>query len=239
MLKDNNFKYFPKILYYNFDEKLIIQMDLGNRMNMTSIYNSSLLIEEDFLELINALIVIHNSKAEKNYPKNRSLKKINHQHIFILPFIEKNGFLLNDIQSGLEVIADRVIKNKTLASKVIDVGNKYLEIGKNIIHGDFYPGSWIKSNGNLYVIDPEFSFIGRLEFDLGVMAAHLIIATSDISYIDKIEKQYPNTINVKLFHQFTGIEIIRRIIGIAQLPMVRTLLEKEKLVKFAEKIILN
>ena len=45
-------------------------------------------------------------------------------------------------------------------------------------------------------------------------------------------------VDIKLIQQVAGIEIIRRLIGIAQLPLNRTLQEKETLLKMAKKMIL-
>ena len=61
-----------------------------------------------------------------------------------------------------------------------------------------------------YLIDPEFSFMGFSEFDNGVMATHT-----------------------------AGIEIMRRLIGLAQSPLKRAIEEKKLLLKVARTLILN
>ena len=126
-----------------------------------------------------------------------------------------------------------------MESVVETLGVKYLSEGSTLIHGDYYPGSWITEDDNIYIIDPEFSFLGFAEFDLGVMAAHLIMATSDSSYLDFVLKKYQGCIDKKWVHQIVGIEIMRRLIGLAQLPLERTLQEKEYLLQMARKMILE
>ncbi len=107
------------------------------------------------------------------------------------------------------------------------------------MHGDFYPGSWLKTGEEIKVIDPEFCFYGRPEFDLGVMQAHLLLAGEEENIFKNINEFYKkNTaFDEKLLQQFTGIEIIRRIIGLAQLPLTLSLqAKKELLQKAATKI---
>ena len=48
-------------------------------------------------------------------------------------------------------------------------GERYLAEGSTLLHGDYYPGSWMTVDDAVFVIDPEFSFKGFPEFDLGVM----------------------------------------------------------------------
>ncbi len=92
---------------------------------------------------------------------------------------------------------------------------------------------------NLYVIDPEFAFPGFAEFDLGVMAAHLIMATGKKGYLTQIYNRYQGVADKKLMGQVAGIEIVRRLTGLAQLPLERDLAEKRKLLKKARKLILT
>ena len=44
-------------------------------------------------------------------------------------------------------------------------------------------------------------------------------------------------INLKLFYNYTGTEIIRRLIGIAQLPLNSTIEQKRKLLYFSKSLI--
>ena len=118
------------------------------------------------------------------------------------------------------------------------LSNKYLEKGDSLLHGDYYPGSWLKNDKNeIFVIDPEFSYLGLREFDLGVMSAHLIIKTGDLNIINRIKNYYTSKIQINLMRQFAGIEIIRRILGVAKLPINRTINEKIHLIKIAKSLV--
>lgn len=232
-------KYLPKILQYNAENHLLILEDLGECEDMTNLYNSDKIEIQQLELLINVIANIHNSKTPESYPENKGLRVLNHQHIFELPFIENNGFSLNEIQTGLEELSIPYKKDILLKERIKEVGNKYLSEGKTLLHGDYYPGSWMRKDNDIYIIDPEFSFLGFAEFDLGVLAAHAILISQNKTVFSVIEKNYPNKIDSKLLNQVAGIEIMRRLIGLAQLPISLTINEKEELLRTAYSLVMD
>lgn len=230
--------HFPEILYYSKTDHTLILEDLGDCEDMTSIYGSRSISDADLTVLANILNQIHSVKASSTFPQNIALRKLNHQHIFILPFLEDNGFDLDQVHSGLQAIGSRIKKDIRLKRMAIRLGDIYLAAGNTLIHGDFYPGSWMRQGQKLYVLDPEFSFLGFPEFDLGVMTAHIILATGDSAYLSRILGYYEGNLDMTLTRQITGIEIIRRLIGLAQLPLKRSLDEKEDLLYTARNLML-
>jgi 5-methylthioribose kinase len=126
-------------------------------------------------------------------------------------------------------------------NKVSELGRMYLSEGKTLLHGDYYPGSWIKAKDNLKIIDPEFSFVGNKEFELGIFIAHLKMIETVAEQIETVILKYNAGahFNWGLCYQFAGIEIMRRIIGLAQLPFDLTLEEKESLLKEAHTYIIK
>ena len=159
-------------------------------------------------------------------------------NVFVLPFMEDNGFSLDDIQIGLQELSLPYKKDKALKDQISSIGELYLSEGNTLIHGDYYPGSWMKNAVQIYVLDPEFSFIGFKEFDLGVMAAHLEM--SGISNaVGLILEKYQKETNTKLAWQLCGIEIMRRLIGLAQLPLNLDLNRKKELLSSAYQMIMS
>jgi 5-methylthioribose kinase len=223
----------PAVLYFDPKEYLLLLKDLGHCEDMTNIYAERNIADSDLEKLVSLLGYLHQTTPPKNFPANRAMRKLNYQHIFQLPFLVDNGFELDAVQPGLQALA-MPYKNDSGLNKIVGlVGHAYLSVGKILIHGDYYPGSWMKKSKKMYILDPEFSFVGFAEFDLGVMAAHMIMATMDRSYLSRVITFYKEPIDPKLTSQVAGIEIMRRLIGLAQLPMQRTLEEKERLLRMA------
>ncbi len=229
----------PKILGYDAAEYLIIMEDLGHCEDMSSIYSSRSIAVNDLKKLLNALRQIHQNEVPHDFPENMEMRRLNHQHIFVLPFLKDNGFQLDTIQVGLQELSLPYKKDKKLKSVIHDIGMIYLSRGETLLHGDYYPGSWMTEAENLYIIDPEFGFAGFPEFDLGVMAAHIIIATTDATCLDTIFDLYNSKAQKSLMTKVAGIEIMRRLIGLAQLPLERTIAEKQYLLELARKMVMS
>ena len=113
--------------------------------------------------------------------------------------------------------------------------------GPCLLHGDFYPGSWLEVNDKVYVIDAEFAHPGRPEYDLGVMIAHLHFAGVETALIDRLQKRYehPADFEPELVDRFAGLELIRRLIGLAQLPLEADLVQRKAWLELGRDYVLN
>jgi 5-methylthioribose kinase len=154
--------------------------------------------------------------------KNREMRALNHAHIFIIPWQPGGGPDLELISPGLAEAARGVQSDRELASTVERVGREiYLADGTTLIHGDFFPGSLIRTAAGLRVIDPEFGFVGRAEFDVGVWWAHLLLAGQSAALLERWAGVYrkPPGFDVPVACRLAGIEMVRRLIGYAQLPL--------------------
>lgn len=231
--------FFPKIRHFDEENYALILEDLGQVQDLSRLYSTREVNTPNLKDLVHILSEIHLAKPPQNQPKNLELRKLNHQHIFILPFVLDNGFDLDSIQEGLQKLAEPIKNDENLKQRVHEIGELYLSEGNTLLHGDYYPGSWMKIDNKIYVLDPEFSFLGFAEFDLGVMAAHLILSTGKIESVEGILNEYQGKVSYQLTCQMAGIEIIRRLIGLAQLPLERTLEEKEHLLQMAKKLVLS
>lgn len=232
-------KHIPKVLGFYEKMHTLILEDLGHCEDMSFLYDSRVVDNAQLETLVNALGGIHATTGNNSYPDNLALRKLNYQHIFVLPFLMDNGFSLDTVQKGLDEVSLPYKKDEQLKEKIDFVGQQYLAKGNTLIHGDYYPGSWMTRKNHIYIIDPEFSFMGFAEFDLGVLAAHCVMATMDLAILNKIKTLYIFDLNEGLLKQIAGIEIMRRLIGLAQLPIKRSLDEKKHLLNLAYALIMD
>jgi len=228
----------PEVIAYDSTDHLLLMQDLGKVSDMTRLYSDQHFDANDLQVLVEVLSGVHSIAVSSQYPENLALRRLNHQHIFVLPFMEDNGFDLDDVQPGLQVLSKHYKEDQKLKSTISKIGELYLNSGDVLLHGDYYPGSWMKVDEEVFVLDPEFSFVGFREFDLGVMIAHLLIATNDLDIIGQALDQYQPSYDLKLVKQIAGIEITRRIIGLAQLPLERSIEEKKDLLDMAYSLII-
>lgn len=232
-------KMMPGLLHVDEENFIIVLEDLGAAKDMSYLYKEdNLLSAAELASLASYLNVLHKSfkkQSEDELMANRALRSLNHEHIFLYPLMEDNGFDLDTVQPGLQALSMKYKKTMALKEKAATLGKQYLADGEVLLHGDFYPGSWLNVAGEIKVIDPEFSFYGQPEFDVAVMKAHMLMAEHPAVFVETIFEAYqrPANFNAELFDAFTGIEIIRRLIGLAQLPLALSLTKKEKLLNEA------
>ena len=226
----------PILLQLDESNNCILLQDLGQATDYNFLYDSSQkLSENEAIQLTQYLQVLHQMEFALKNPllQNIEMKKLNHQYIFDHPLQQNNGVDLDAITPGLRAIAAPYLSDTLFKQKVKQLGTQYLAEGTCLLHGDYYPGSWLHTATGIKIIDPEFCFFGSPEFDLGVMLAHCYLSAQPQIIIDTITQHYQqnNNFNNILLQQYTGIEILRRIVGLAQLPINATLQQKATLLQ--------
>ncbi len=231
----------PEIIAFDKANHTLVMGDLGQASDYTGLYSGSVLIgKEEIQNLMSYLTTLH-ALLPKTFLDNSQMKELNHEHIFNYPFLEENGFDLDTVQEGLQKLAMVYKTNDLLKRQATLLGERYLSNGTILLHGDYYPGSWLKTEGGLKVIDPEFGFMGDAEFDLGVMLAHFKMAGVEEALISFTLEEYQASLglNTDLLNQYIGIEVLRRLIGLAQLPLNLSLERKKILLDEAVALVIN
>lgn len=222
--------------------------DLGNVQDYTDIYNADIHNGDlppvhEIRPLLQWLGTLHRTSFDHTHKAvlaNKAMRTLNHAHLFSIPLQSGNGLALDDITPGLQAHAAALQQNSAFVKAIQHLGTLYLADGDTLLHGDFYPGSWVRTAKGPRVIDPEFGFFGPAAYDAGVCAAHLFMAGYDDASIQHILKAYqqPAGFDKRLACQFAGMEVMRRLIGVAQLPMTRTLAIKVHLLDRATQLVL-
>ena len=233
--------YSPGLIGYDSKNYIMAVEDLGAGSDLTYLYQDQHdLTEKETDALIDYISLLHQHRGD-GFPTNQAMKKLNHEHIFLFPYQEDNGMNLDTVLPGLQEVSLPYKNNQELKNRIKLLGDIYLAGGNVLIHGDYYPGSWLKVNGKLKIIDPEFGHRGKAEFDLGVMLAHFKLAHLDEMTIQKVLVHYKpaDEFDVSLCSGFAGIEIMRRILGLAQLPLSSSLEDRKYLLEEANQLVMQ
>lgn len=231
----------PKLIGLDAEAHILALEDLGTAQDFTSLYRGKTLTESQLAELVRWLVALHRSFAESEAKAglaNRAMRALNHQHIFDIPLQANNGLDLDAITPGLANEARALRADARYAQIVRELGVLYLQDGAALLHGDFFPGSWLQTTTGVRVIDPEFCFFGPPEFDVGVLLAHLHLAQQPAELIAQVLPQYQAPLDESLTWKFAGVEIMRRLLGVAQLPLSCGLPEKAHLLALSREWIL-
>lgn len=229
----------PKVLHYDSTDHLMLLEDLGEGSDYLSIYGGLRQLQPDeLIRLVHYLMRLHQLQVA-DFPPTAAMRSLNHEHIFEFPFLEENGFNLDQIQPGLQEASLPYKCDAALKAKIHSLGQRYLKTGKILIHGDFYPASWLEVSSGIKIIDPEFGGLGDPEFDLGVFLAHLDLAQQDEQLSKLVRETYTLPLDWSLVQQYRCVELLRRLIGIAQLPVSLTLDAKKSLLARARTYLLS
>ncbi|MBX3280168.1 MAG: phosphotransferase [Acidobacteria bacterium] len=224
----------PKLIGVDAESNVLVLEDMGELGDMTDLYRGSSLTEAEVDALTEYITHLHRagvSEEAKQQLSNRSMRELNHEHIFRLPFDPAFNFDLDEITPGLKDAASGLRDDAGLRLIASQLGSVYLANGGTLLHGDYFPGSWLRVNGGIRVIDPEFCFVGCKEFDVGVMVAHFALSGQPDELIECAIGRYKRVddFDQNLAYGFAGAEIIRRLIGVAQLPLACGLKQKIEL----------
>ncbi|MCR9294857.1 MAG: phosphotransferase [bacterium] len=230
----------PQLLATLLDQHAIVLKDLGKSSDGSCLYEQHPI--QDFpdrlLPLLDWLAHLHSlsrGQIDSAEFSNLPLRKLNHAHIFALPFQDPAPVDLDRICPGLAAATRGLRTDSKLRSRCLEAGEVYLSSGSCLLHGDFYPGSWLLAPSGAYVIDPEFCFAGPAEFDWGVLLAHLQIlgCSAFEQQLRSRLQRLVTTTDWELVLTFAAIEILRRLLGVAQLPLTLDLAERMSLMEWA------
>ncbi len=233
----------PELLALDERHHILALSDAGSGGDFTTMYADRQVTDaglNDLLDWLAALGRVAITERERDHFANRAMRALNHEHIFRLPLASGNGLDLDQITQGLARAAEDLQGDVAYVARVGALGSRYLEDGASLVHGDYFPGSWIKAEDGIRIIDPEFCFLGAREFDYGVMLAHLAIARTAVEGAQRVlAAAHHEGLDESLVLNFAGTEIMRRLIGVAQLPLAHTLGDKLRLLEVSRSLLLS
>ena len=232
----------PRLLDFDEGQRIMLLEDLGETADFMRVYGVGENRDIPLQSLCDWLSALHGAEFDRQTQhalENRSMRLLNHEHIFDLPLRTDNELDLDGFTSGLFAAARELMNHAQYAQAVYDLGQCYLGEGTSLLHGDFYPGSWVESEKGVWIIDPEFCFFGLAEFDVGVLVAHLLLAGNSLEYALGIFTRYdgPVDFSQSLALGFAGVEIMRRLLGVAQLPLRADLRDKKMLLALSQRLV--
>jgi 5-methylthioribose kinase len=217
----------PRLLGADPEARLLLLEDLPAARDMSDLYGGDVaLAPGESEELAAYLRALHTGTRDTADPHlaNRAMRALNHEHIFVIPLAADGGLDLDALEPGLGDAARRLVADADYTAWVSRLGERYLADGPCLVHGDYFPGSWLRTDLGLRVIDPEFGFFGDPELDVGVALGHLALAGRPAAegrrWLDAYAKgREAPPLDAPLVARFAAVEVMRRLIGVAQLPL--------------------
>ncbi len=226
----------PQLLGADPQAHALMLEDLADAQVLTSLYAGDSLSRRELAGLGCYLRALHDATRGVSDPllANRAMRKLNHEHIYQFPLAENNGLELDKFQVGLDAAAACLRDDQQYRRLVRQTGERYLADGSCLVHGDYFPGSWLRTAAGIRVIDAEFCYYGDGEFDLGCAVAHLALASQPrqdavalLGAYDEAPGGHP--VQSSLVASYAAVEVMRRLIGVAQLPLTGDRVDRSRL----------
>jgi 5-methylthioribose kinase len=228
----------PRLLWMDAVNRVIAFEDLGAASDFFPLYSREAILDGgtlgDLVDYLSALHAMPLDAATAGSLRNSGMRALNHEHIFDLPLRIDHGLDADVYTPGLAAVGERIKRDRDYRRIAAELGERYLHgCGNHLVHGDFFPGSFLRTAAGVRVIDPEFCFCGDAEFDLGVFYGHLLLAGEPAALADRMLALYrPANKGGEAFRpdrvrQYAGIEIMRRLLGLAQIPTLAIDLERK------------
>jgi 5-methylthioribose kinase len=233
----------PSVFHVDAKNHVLVLEDVGAGGDFTTIYgdgamqSATLAALLDWLQQLSRISVPVDRRAVF---ANRAMRALNHEHMFVFPLRDSNGLDLDGITAGLAEEARSLATDRAYVDAVSELGLGYLDDGVTLVHGDYFPGSWLKAADGLRVIDPEFCFLGDPEFDCGILAAHLMMAQCDADLLDLVVASVTERrLDLSRVAAYAGVEIMRRLIGVAQLPLSLDIDRKGAILRLSRRLVVE
>ena len=241
----------PRLQWVDEANRVIAFEDLGDASDYFPLYARQTTLDDDTLrslvDYLSALHAVPVDAATAESLRNADMRVLNHEHIFDLPLRTHNGLDVDAYTPGLAAEGQKLKEDWDYQRIAAGLGERYLHgSGGYLLHGDFFPGSFLRTAQGVCVIDPEFCFCGDAEFDLGVFAAHLLLAGEPPVRADQMLGLYRLTekpgseFYPERVRQYAGLEIMRRLLGMAQVPtLAADLARKSELLELSRRLVVE
>lgn len=217
----------PRLLASDADAPALWFEDLGDTADLTEAYRRSPVAGHEVDAIVAWMSALHALEVPADpILANRAMRALNHEHVFALPFDPSSGVDLDGWVPGLADLAHPLRSHATFRGRVALLGERYLADGTTLVHGDLHLGSVVRAPAGLRVLDPEFAFLGEPEWDPALLVAHLVLAGgAPEAVLRRVIAGYVRPLDHDLVRAFAGIEILRRLLGVARVPKLKVSLQ--------------
>ena len=180
---------------------------------------------------------------------NTVMQSITADYVFTLPFTDHETNFYTD---GIGAAVNQLKTDRKFLQEAAILKRIFLKVQRGLTHGDLHTGSVMVTNTSAKVIDSEFAFYGPVGFDIGLFWANYLLSyfshienadvqseikTAIIQTWETYTEEFEMDPTLKfrtlhmIFHEsvgFTGMEMLRRIVGAAHVRDIESILDKER-----------
>jgi len=204
-------RFTPLFRGYDEGEKILVYDSIEDGKNFSAIYKSHLIEQEEIQLLTKWLSLLHRLRFEK---KAHGQFDLTNNKIFSGLFKQEipAAMVEKDAAYSAELIAlyREINKDERVLKRIEALASSYAQKSETLIHGNFTPLNWFRSDSGVAIANPSFARFGPPEFDLGLFVAHLSLALVPKEKIEIVFDSYENRdeIDLTLMNHFAALEIL-------------------------------
>jgi 5-methylthioribose kinase len=240
-------RWLPRLVLADRESRILVLEDLGVMPDHARWYQGQIWESGPLEGLADFLTALHRGFVGRSGDvdlRNRDMRALNHAHLCEIPLQAGNGLDLDRLLPGLEAVAAPLRADLDYGAEVARIGRElYLADGPCLIHGDFFPGSLLPTAAGPRVIDPEFCAFAAPEIDVGVFVAHLWLGQQPAAvrrdFLDRYAASAPAGYDERRVCGMAGVELMRRLLGYAQLPLAADLALRRGWLELSRELVLR
>ena len=217
----------PAVLAFSESERVLVLEDLGSVPRMDALGPDAPELGPTVARLARFLAGVH--RHLRGHPvldrfTNEEMKTLHGDHIFELP-LRPNDFPLPE---AVRRRADALRRDAELVAVADRAYRRFRASRETLVHGDVQAGNVLVAERGAVLLDAEISHAGDPAFDVGVLAAHLLIPSlgrvDGRLRVQQLWEIYTAAHGVEGCPSFSdvaryaGLEMLRRTLGAARLP---------------------
>jgi 5-methylthioribose kinase len=215
----------PALLQADEHARAILLEDLGEASDFTTLYAGGGWTADERDALAAFLAALHSETRGTADPEfvNRDMRLLNHEHIFVVPLAENNGVDVDAFESGLSAYAAKLRADDKYVGAVTETGERYLRDGECLLHGDYFPAvgcerrkAFASSTRNFVSTAPRNSTWAYASRTCAWPRVH---GKKPNHSSTPIRGQAPRRPDEEYVARYAAVEVMRRILGVAQLPI--------------------
>jgi len=220
----------PRIEHFDAANCVLVLEDLSDCQRMDSLLGLNRDVCSAAASIARFLGRVHDRTADGDLAvsfQNCEMQRLHGDHIFLLPY-RKNDFPLSP---AIAEVAASIRENANMVSIIDAAYQRYLEPSGALIHADVQPTNILVGRDGPKLLDAEIAHVGDPAFDIGILLAHLRLASiagEPGGLVSRVWDAYANEFaKVKPprfpdVARYAGIEMLRRTLGAARAPGVES-----------------
>ncbi len=229
----------PAVYHFDMPNRVLMMEDLGDAPRLDQLLDSGEVPIPALQNLGEYLAVVHATTHSMladlgSEFDNLEMRSLHGEHIFTLPF-QENDF---PVPAAVRDHA-RQLLSEPILQRIHELRDCYYQSAEALVHGDVQSGNLLIQGDRPRLLDAEIAHVGDPAFDLGTLLAHLhfYLATGAQSgpleaAMQGLLSTYFSAANaagmpcsqqfLQRARHYAAVEMLRRTLGVARLPVVES-----------------